>query len=199
MQTVSGTRQLHTCFCRIIYFNIINLATNIWRMCFFSSSLVAEISPFLSQSYGFWWEERLLILVIQPTKGEKKVAINTLWAYHSKQSWICWSYQMFWVHRMVILRGIWPVPTHYRGILKKLTQNSSETLCKLNFTIFHLFSLNMMHFHCHSQIIRTCQVPMNSFYHYFCFSHFNMLFPFLQGFACCDEQNFRSGDFSLKF
>lgn len=99
---------------------------------------------------------------------------------------------------MVTLRGIWPVSTHYRGIIRKLIQNSLETFCKTAFfTFFFLFYFDQLchTIYCHNQIILTIQVPIYSFYHYFCFSYFNMLLPFLQGFTCHDEQIFHSGDF----
>lgn len=33
--------------------------------------LGSKFSLFFRNSYGFWWEERLVILVVQPTMGEK--------------------------------------------------------------------------------------------------------------------------------
>lgn len=37
----------------------------------FLAFLGGKFSPFLRKSYGFLWEERLVILVIQPIRGEK--------------------------------------------------------------------------------------------------------------------------------
>lgn len=65
------TRQIHITSCRKIYKIFIKFGNKHWKDMLFLMFLGGKFSPFLRKRYEFWWEDRLVILVVQPTIRQK--------------------------------------------------------------------------------------------------------------------------------